>query len=227
MSCARGECAAPSSALESGQLHLSTRIPHDNGHEPRSSIRLGKTRPDARLVDDSVALITLLLRLDQVPWALLAGAPFTRRSWRELLYALVAFPLGRFRLRVRGGVAVLRYHLSVVVIGLVSFACPRWECASLGRSIEALSEDFSTRTFPHRTVSSRARRRRLGPPRHRRPGGLACPGLISSSSSPRPRQLGRGNALRIASLWFVLAPAQWAANVGTENSERRTVLATT
>ena len=51
----RGGCAAPSLLLGPGQLRLSTRIPHDDGHEPRSLIPFGKTRFDGRHIDESVA----------------------------------------------------------------------------------------------------------------------------------------------------------------------------
>ena len=59
--------------------------------------------------------------LSPTPWSLVAGAPFTRRSWHELLYALVAFPLGVFGFAFVVASLFVGVFLSVILIGLVVF----------------------------------------------------------------------------------------------------------
>jgi signal transduction histidine kinase len=154
------------------------------------------------------------------PWAVAASAPFTRRSWRELVYALVAFPLGVFGFVFVVASLFFGVCLSGVVVGLVLLAL-----STLGvRQLGALNRDLCRRFLDED----------VAPPPPFQPGRGAL-GWVRSGIVDRAGWRARAFlvlkfplalasliaviALRIASLWFVVAPAQWAANVGTEHVE--------
>ncbi|MGH9080000.1 MAG: sensor histidine kinase [Acidimicrobiales bacterium] len=155
--------------------------------------------------------------LGQAPWALVAGAPFTRRSWRELLYALVTVPLGVFGFAFVVASLFFGVWLSVVLVGFLLFALSTLGVLKLG----ALNRDLVRRFLGEEVPPP--------PPFRPRPGVI---GWIRSGIVDRAGWRARAYlvlkfplalasliaviTLRIASLWFVLAPAQWAADVGTE-----------
>ncbi len=154
----------------------------------------------------------------QTPWAVIVGAPFTRRSWRELLYALVAFPLGVFGFAFVVASLFFGVLLSVVVVGLVVLALSTLAVRQLGALNRGLVRRFLDEDVP--------------PPPPFQPERGAV-GWVRSGIVDRAGWRARAYlvlkfplalasliaviALRVATLWFVLAPAQWAANVGTEN----------
>jgi signal transduction histidine kinase len=152
------------------------------------------------------------------PWAVAASAPFTRRSWRELLYALVSFPLGVFGFAFVMATLFFGTFLSIILVGLVVLAS-----STLGvRQLGALNR-YLVRRFLDEDV--------LPPPLFQPRPGLV--GWVRSGVTDRPSWRARAYlvlklplalasfiaviALRIGSLWFLLAPVQWGANVGTEN----------
>ena len=168
---------------------------------------------------DSVANTSTDHSLSATPWTLFAGAPFTRRSWHELLYALVAFPLGVFGFAFVVASLFVGVLWSVILIGLVFFAWSTLGARQLG-------------AFNRRLV-----RRLLGydvpPPAPFQPGygvvGWVRAGIVDRVGWRAraylvlkfPLALASFIAvitLRLGSLWFILAPAQWAANIGTENT---------
>jgi signal transduction histidine kinase len=158
--------------------------------------------------------------LGPTTWALIVGAPFTRRSWWELLYALVAFPLGVFGFAFVVGSLFFGICLSVVVVGIVLLALSTLVVRWLGSLNRGLLRRFLDDDVP--------------PPAPFRPRRGAV-GWVRSGVSDRAGWRARAYlvlkfplalasliavvALRIVSLWFVLAPAQWAANIGAENLE--------
>ncbi len=151
------------------------------------------------------------------PWVVFAIAPFTRRSWGELLYALVSFPLGVFGFAFVAATLFFGIVFSVILVGLVVLASSTLAVRRLG----ALNRDL-VRRFLDDDVSP-------PPPFRPRPGVV---GWVRSGVTDQPGWRCRAYlvvkfplalasfiaviALRIGSLWFLLAPAQWAANVGTE-----------
>ena len=150
-------------------------------------------------------------------WVMVAKEPFTRRSWRELLYALVSFPLGVFGFAFVIATLFFGALYSVFAVGLVVLAASTLAVRGLG----ALNRDI-VRRFLHEDVSPPL-------PFRPRPGVV---GWVRSGVTDRPGWRARGYlvvkfplalasfiaviALRIGSLWFILSPVQWAANVGTE-----------
>jgi len=148
---------------------------------------------------------------------MVASAPFTRRSWRELLYALVSFPLGVFGVAFVMATLFFGTLLSVILVGLVLLASSTLAVRRLG----ALNRDIVRRLLDED----------VPPPPPFRPGPGVV-GWVRSGVTDRPGWRARGYlvvkfplalagfiaviALRIGSLWLFLAPAQWAANVGTE-----------
>jgi signal transduction histidine kinase len=156
--------------------------------------------------------------LGPTPWALVVGAPFTHRSWRELLYALVAFPVGVFGFAFVVVSLFFGICLSVVVVGLVLLAFSTLVVHHLGALNRHLVRRFLDEDVPP------------PPPFQPRPGVV---NWVRSGVVDRAGWRARAYlvlkfpvalasliaviALRIVSLWFVLAPAQWAANVGTKD----------
>jgi signal transduction histidine kinase len=153
------------------------------------------------------------------PWVVAASAPFTRRSWRELLYALVAFPLAVFGFAFVVATLFFGTFLTVVLlVGLVLLAASTLAVRRLG----ALNRDTARRFLDEDVPPP--------PPFRPRPGVV---GWVRSGVTDRPGWRARGYlivkcplalasfvaviALRIGSLWLLLAPVQWVANVGTEN----------
>ena len=148
----------------------------------------------------------------------LASAPFTRRSWRELLYALVSFPLGVFGFAFVMATLFFGILFSVILVGLVLLASSTLAVRRLGTLNRDMVRQFLDEDVP------------APPPFRPRPGIV---GWVRSGVTDRPGWRGRAYlvvnfplalasliaviALRIGSLWLLLAPAQWAANIGTEN----------
>ena len=167
---------------------------------------------------DSMAGTSTNQWLSPTPWSLVAGAPFTRRSWHELLYAWWRFPR-RLWLCVRRGIALRRCllvghpdrpgGLRVVHVG-----------STPTRGIQPKP----------RTKASRRRRPTTAPFQP----GLGVVGWVRAGLVDRAGWRARAYlvlkfplalasfiaviTLRLGSLWFILAPAQWAANIGTENT---------
>ena len=182
---------------------------------PRSaSARLGSVRGSSPPRASSSAGASL----GPTPWALVTRAPFTHRSWRELLYALVAFPFGVFGFGFVVASLFFGLYLAVIVIGFVLIAL-----STLGvRQLGALNRDL-VRRFLDEDVPP-------PPPFQPRPGLV---GWVRSGVVDRPGWRARAYlvlkfplalasfiaviSLRLGSLWLVLGPVQWAANVGTES----------
>lgn len=150
-------------------------------------------------------------------WALVAGAPFSRRSWREFGYALVAFPLGIFGFAFVVAVSLVGAALSVIVVGLVLLALSSPVALHLG----ALNRGLARRFLDEDVAPP--------PPFQPMPGvvGWVRSGVVDRSAwRARAYLLLKGPfalasfvavmVLRVGSLWWMLAPAQLAANVGTE-----------
>ena len=150
-------------------------------------------------------------------WAVFASAPFARRSWRELLYALAAFPLGLVGFVFVVASLFFGIYLSIALVGVALLAL-----SSLGaRQLGALNRALARRFLDEEVAPP--------PPFRPRPGVV---GWVRSGLSDRPGWRARAYlvlkfpvalasfvavmALRLGSLWLVLAPAQWAANVGAE-----------
>ncbi len=168
---------------------------------------------------DSMASTSTNQSLSPTPWALVAGAPFTRRSWHELLYALVAFPLGVFGFAFVVASLFVGVFLSVILIGLVFFAWSTLGVRQLGAFNRSLVRRLLDDDVP--------------PPAPFQPG-LGVVGWVRAGIVDRAGWRARAYlvlkfplalasfiaviTLRLGSLWFILAPAQWAANIGTENT---------
>lgn len=153
-------------------------------------------------------------------WAVIAREPFTCEAWRELLYALVGLPLALSGFVFTVVSLFASGYLLVTLVGL-----PLLAVSSLGaRWLGALN----------RSVARRLLGENVPPPAPFRPKpGFA--GWIRSGLADSPGWRARGYlvlkmpvavasfvvavALRLGGLWFVLAPVQWAANVGTEKVE--------
>jgi signal transduction histidine kinase len=150
-------------------------------------------------------------------WAVVASAPFARRSWRELLYALMAFPLGLAGFVFVVASLFIGIYLSIALVGVALLAL-----SSLGaRQLGALNRALARRFLDEEVAPP--------PPFRPRPGVV---GWVRSGLADRPGWRARAYlvlklpvalasfiavmALRLGSLWLVLAPAQWAANVGAE-----------
>lgn len=150
-------------------------------------------------------------------WALVGGAPFTRRSWRETGYALASFPLGVVGFAFVVASLFFSACLSVIGVGLALLAV-----SSLGaRQLGALNRAAARRWLDEEIAPP--------PPFQPRPGVV---GWLRSGIADPPGWRARAYValkfplavasvitvivLRLASLWWILAPAQWAANVGTE-----------
>jgi signal transduction histidine kinase len=152
--------------------------------------------------------------------AVVAGAPFTRRSWRELLYALVAFPLGVFGFGFVVASLFFGVLLSVVLVGLVLLALSTMGVRQLG----ALNRDLVERFLDEYVPPPASFQPRPGLVGWVRSGVVDRPGWRARAYLVLKFPLALASlisviALRIGSLWFILAPAQWAANVGTESVE--------
>ena len=150
-------------------------------------------------------------------WTVVASAPFARRSWRELLYALVAFPLGLAGFVFVVASLFIGIYLSIALVGVALLAL-----SSLGaRQLGALNRALARRFLDEEVAPP--------PPFRPRPGVV---GWVRSGLADRPGWRARAYlvlklpvalasfvavmALRLGSLWLVLAPAQWAANVGAD-----------
>ena len=155
--------------------------------------------------------------LGTAPWALIARAPFTYRSWREVLYALVAFPLGVLGFAFVIASLFFGVLFSVIGVGLVLLALSSLGARQLGDLNRATSRKFLDEHIPP-------------PPSFQPDPGVV--GWVRSGIVDRVAWRARAYlilkfplalaslvaviALRIVSLWWILAPAQWAVNVGTE-----------
>lgn len=68
-------------------------------------------------------------------WVMVAKEPFTRRSWRELLYTLVSFPLGVFGFAFVIATLFFGALYSVSRWGWWCLRHPPWRCVAWERSI--------------------------------------------------------------------------------------------
>lgn len=185
------------------------------GRPPRfASTRIGTMR-DSRM---PVASSSMGSSDGASPWARIARAPFTHRSWRELLYALVAFPVGVLGFAFVVASLYVGVLLSVIAVGLVVLAL-----SSLGaRQLGGLNRDLGARFLDEHVPPP--------PPFQPRPGvvGWVRSGIVDGPSWRAraylvlkfPLALASLIAvvtLRIVSLWWILDPVQWTINVGTQS----------
>lgn len=153
-----------------------------------------------------------------VGWAaMVARAPFTSRSWRELLYAVAAFPVGLIGFLYVVTTMFVGVSLSVAVVGLALLALSTLGARGLGAFNRALARALLDEDI-------------APPPDFRADRGVV--GWVRSGLVDRSGWRARAYLLlklpvalasfvavvifRLGSLWWVLAPAQWAANLGTE-----------
>jgi len=143
--------------------------------------------------------------------------PFSGGAWREFLYALVALPVAVAGFVFTAASLVAGAILTVILVGLPLFALSSYGVRWLG----AVNRSLTRRYLGMRVAP---------PPRLLLEPGLV--GMVRSGVGDRPSWRARGYlavklpmaivefvvaiVLRLGAVWFVLAPLQWAANLGTE-----------
>ena len=153
-----------------------------------------------------------------------AGAPFARRSGRELLYAVAGFPLAVVGFVFVVASSFFGIYLSIIVVGTVLLAVSSLWARRLGELNLALA-----RRFLDEEIQTPA-------PFQPRAGLV---GWVRSGLTDRPGWRARAYlvlkfplalagliavlVLRAGSLWWILAPAQWAADIGTQTIRDRGV----
>lgn len=150
-------------------------------------------------------------------WAAFVREPFSRQAWREFLYGVAALPVAVAGFVFTAVSLVASAILTVIVVGLPLFALSSFGVRWLG----AVNRSLARRLLGLRVAP---------PPRLLLEPGLV--GLVRSGVGDRPSWRARGYLivklpiaivefvvaylLRLGAVWFVLAPLQWAANLGTE-----------
>ena len=158
-------------------------------------------------------------------WTTLVHEPFSGGAWHEFLYALVALPVALAGFVFTAVSLVAGAILTVILVGLPLFALSSFGVRWLGGV--------------NRSLARRLLGMRVAPP----PRLLLGPGLVGlvrSGVVDRPNWRARGYlavklpiaivefvvavVLRLGAVWFVLAPMQWAVNLGTETVDDHGVI---
>jgi signal transduction histidine kinase len=152
--------------------------------------------------------------------AVIASEPFTCDAWRELLYALVGFPLALLGFVFTVASLVASAYLLVTLVGL-----PLLAVSSLGaRRLGALNRSVARWLLDEDVPPPAPFRPRPGIVGWIRSGLADGPGWRARAYLVLKMPVAAASfvvavALRLGGLWFALAPVQWAVNVGTEKVE--------